>query len=320
MRLKYVALLLLITFTLGAYSAELMGKFDVGHAVTDMLFRDGVLFVSNEQGEIKLIDFKSGKLKETIKLPHIRDFMGSPIPPKVYSIDLSPSGKRMLIVSEASGGFSEVYLYEKGKGLQKLIDLGSNLIIKKGRFYSENLAVLGFLSDEIALFDVDKKKFVYVVQVGASSLSDINLSDDRSQVAVSDEGGVVTLVSVKDGKVIRRFKGVNVDKLYELDYRDRKILVGGRDRRVALYYTDTGKHRRFPAQFLVFSVAMDSEAKLGAYLYNEENDVRMIELDTGREVDLLKGHEYPVSVILFLDGVVLTGCDDGKIFVWRYKR
>ncbi|EDP74442.1 periplasmic protein [Hydrogenivirga sp. 128-5-R1-1] len=318
MRLKYLFLLFLLT--LSVHSAELLKKFDAGHAVTDMLFRDGVLFVSTEQGEVRLINFRNGKLIETIKLPSIRDFMGNPIPPKVYSIDISPSGKRMLIVSEASGGFSEVYLYEKGRGLEKLIDLGKNMIIKKGRFYNDNLAVFGLLGDEIALFDVDAKRFIYVVQVGTSSLSDINLSDDKNKVAVSDEGGVVTLVSVKDGKVLKRFKGVNVDKLYELDYRDEKILVGGRDRRVALYYTDTGRYRRFPSRFLVFSVAMDESAKLGAYLYNEENDVRIIELDTGRELDLLKGHEYPVSVILFLDGVVITGCDDGKIFVWRYKR
>ncbi|WP_457600933.1 WD40 repeat domain-containing protein [Hydrogenivirga sp.] len=314
------ALLLLLALAFVAYPAELVGKIDAVHAITDMLYRKGVLYVATEQGEVKLYDLKSKRLLKSIKLPSIRDFMGNPIPPKVYSIDISPSGEKLLIVSEASGGFSELYLYEVGKGFEKLIDLGKNLIIKKGRFYTEDKAVLAFLSDELALFDLGKKEFIYRVQVGRSSLSDINLSDDRTKVAVSDEGGIVTLVSIEDGKVLRKFKGVNVDKLYKLDYRDSKILVGGRDRRVALYYTDRSTHRRFNSKFLVFSVAMSEDTRLGAYLYNEQNDVRVVELDTGREVDMLRGHSYPVSVILFLDGLLLTGCDDGKIFVWRYER
>ncbi|RLJ70821.1 hypothetical protein BCF55_1104 [Hydrogenivirga caldilitoris] len=316
MRLKYV-LVLLFMIAFSVNSAELLGKIDVGHAVTDMVYRDGILYVSTEQGEVKFIELKTRKFIKSVNLPDINDFMGNPIPPKVYSIDLSPSGKRLLIVSEAPGGFSELYLYSESKGLEKLIDLGSNLLIKQGKFYGEEKVILGFLGDEIALFDTGEKNFIYKIQVGRSSLSDIAVKEDRETVAVSDEGGVVTLVSVRDGKILKKFKGVNVDKLYELDYKDSKVLVGGRDRRVALYYTDTGKFRRFDAKFLVFSVAMDREGKLGAYLYNEQNDVRIVELDTGKEVDMLRGHEYPVSKILFLDGLVITGCDDGKIYLWR---
>ena len=312
--------LLALFFAFCAHSAELIGKIDAGHAVTDMLYRDGILYVSTEQGEVDLFNFRSRKLIRRIRVPNIRDFMGNPIPPKIYSVDVSPSGGKLLMVSEAEGGFSEVYLYEDERGLRKLIDITRGLIVKEARFVGERRAIFGLLSGEIILFDLSKNKFIYRVQVSRSSLSDIDLSDDGSEVAVSDEGGTVTLVSVKDGKVLGRFKGVNVDKLYKLDYRDGKILVGGRDRRVALYYTDTEKYRKFKAKFLVFSVAMDRAAKMGAYLYNEKNDVRIVELDTGRDVDLLRGHRYPVSAILFLNGYVLTGCDDGNIFVWRYEK
>ncbi len=312
-------LLLFLLISL-CFGAELEGTIDVGHAVTDMIYKKGILYVATEQGEVKFVDLKKKKVLRSIELPAIRDFMGNPIPPKVYSVDLSPSRKELLIVSQASGGFSEVYTYREGRGFEKVIDLGWNLIIKEGRYVSDDRALLALLGDEIALMDLRKKKFIYRVQVGRSSLSDIDLSEDRQKAAVSDEAGVVSLVRVSDGKVIRRFKGVNVDKLYRLDYRDGKILVGGRDRRVALYYTDGDKYRKFPARFLVFSVAMDSSARLGAYLYNEHSDVRVIELESGTEVAMLRGHTYPVSVMLFLDGKLLTGCDDGKIFIWRLER
>ncbi len=311
-------LFLLLLLTAFSYSVELLRVIDAGSAVTDMVYRNGKLYVSTELGKVHVIDLKNQRILKSVELPDIRDFMGNPIPPKIFSVDVSPSGKKMIMVSEASGGYSEVYLHTEGKGLTKLIDLGKGWIIKKGRFVDEDRVVLGFLGDEIALLRLSDRKMVYKVQVGRSSLSDISLSDDRTKVAVSDEAGIVTLVSVNDGKILRKFKGINVDKLYRLDYKGNKILVGGRDRRVALYYTDGRKAKRYHAKFLVFSVGMDSSAKVGAYLYNEQNDVKLIEVDTGREVGFLRGHKYPVGVILFLNGKLLTGCDDGKIFIWRY--
>jgi len=318
MTFRLIALLFLLVVQ--GFGAQLLKRFDVQHAITDMVYREGLLYVSTELGEIKVIDLESGNHLKSIELPQIRDFMGSPIPPKVYSIDVSPSGRKLLIVSEASGGFSEVYIYTEDKGIQKLIDLGSGFIIKKGRFVDENRAILGFLSDELALLDLKNRRFIYRVQVGRSSLSDMAISEDKKTVAVSDESGVVKLASVKDGKVLRKFKGVNVDKLYALDYKDGKIIVGGKDRRVAVYDLSGSPPKRFNSEFLVFSVGMDRAGKVGAYLYNERGDVRIVDLESGKEIDFLRGHEYPVSVILFLDGVVLTGCDDGKIYVWRLQR
>jgi len=310
---------LLFLFGFG-FSAILEGVINVGHAVTDMVHKDGTLYVATEQGEVRFINLKDRELIKSVHLPPIRDFMGNPIPPKVYSVDLSPSGRELLIVSEASGGFSEVYIYGEEKGFKKLIDLGWNMIIREGRFLDENRLLLALLGDEIAVMDKRSGKFIYRVQVGRSSLSDIDLSDDRKRVAVSDEGGVVTLVRLSDGKVLRKLKGINKDKLYRLDYRDGKVLVGGRDRRVALYDLESGTGKSFSAKFFVFAVAMDSSARVGAFTYNERNDIKLVDLDSGKTLDLLEGHRYPVSVILFVGNIVLTGCDDGKIFIWRLER
>lgn len=308
--------LLLFLLTL-SFGAELLRVIELPGAITDIAYRKGVLYVSTELGKVYLVNYRNAEVRQVTELPNIVDFMGNPIPPKIFSVDVSPSGGRILIVSQAEGGYSEVYTYEGGK-LKKIVDLTKGWIIKKGKFVDERRAVLAFLGDEVALIDLLSGKILYKVQVGRSSLSDISLNDDRSTLAVSDEGGVVTLVSIKEGKVLGKFKGINVDKLYGVDFKDGKIIVGGRDRRVALYYTDGRPPKRFDSEFLVFSVALDSSARIGAFLYNEQNDVELVEVDTGRVVGFLKGHRYPVSVLRFIDDVLLVGCDDGKIFVWRY--
>ncbi len=307
-------------FLFPSFGAELLSIFDVGNAVTDMVYREGKLYIATEEGSVKLIDLKEKKTLKVIELPLIRDFMGNPIPPKVFSVDVSPSGDKVLIVSESSGGFSEVYLFTDEKGLEKLIDLGKGFMIMKGRFVSEDKALMGFLGDELGLLDIKSRKFIYKAQIGFSSLSDMCMSDDRKKVAVSDESGEVKLVSVKNGKLIKRFRGVNVDKLYSIDCKGRKIMVGGKDRRVALYYTDGTKPKMFKTKFFVFSVAINQRATLGAYLYDENNTVLVVDLESGKEVDRLTGHSYPVSKMLFIDSFIIAGCDDGKIYLWRLER
>ncbi len=302
------------------FCADLEKVIEARGAITDIVHRDGKLYVSTELGRVEVYDLLTGKREKELRLPDIKDFTGEDIPPKVFSTDISPSGKLWLIVAQGSGGYREVFLLTAEGGLKKILTTKNRLMLSEGRFVSEDKVVLSLISDEIILFDLNKLKSLYRVQVGMSSLSDIALSEDRSKVAVSDESGVVSLVSLKDGSVVRRLKGVNVDKLYKLDYKRDTIMVGGRDRRVGIYYLKEGKSRRIDAEFLVFSVAMDREAKLGAFPFNESNDIKVIEVRSGRVLEVLKGQSSTVSVLLLLKERLIVGCDDGKIFVWRLKR
>lgn len=311
----FIFLLLITHISLGG---ELLRVISLEGAITDAVYRDGFLYVSTEFGKVYKIHFLSGRVDDVIELPRISDFMGNNIPPKVFSVDVSPDGRRLLIVSQSDGGYGDVYIYEEGI-IKKIVDLGRGWILREGRFVSDERILLAHLGDEIAVLDTEGR-IIYTRQVGRSSLSDISLNEKLNAVAIADESGAVTLVLVEDGSVLKTLSGINVDKLFSVAFRKNKVMAGGKDRRVALYDLDKGTKKMYRAEFFVFSLAMDGSASIGAYLYNERNDVKLVELDTGREIDILKGHGYPPSVIYFVEDKIIVGCDDGKLFIWRYAR
>jgi WD40 repeat protein len=192
-------------------------------------------------------------------------------------------------------------------------------MISEARFVSPDRVILSLVSDELILFNIMNGEEIYRVQVGMSSLSDIQLSEDRKLVAVSDESGVVSIISAKDGRVVRRLSGINVDKLYKLDYKRDTVMVGGRDRRVGIYFLRDGSRKRIDAEFLVFAVALSEDAGLGAFPYNEKNDIRVINTRSGATLAELKGQKSTVSVMLFLGDLLLVGCDDGRLLIWNLK-
>ncbi len=300
-----------------AFGGELIARLDLQHAITDMIYRDGLLFVSTERSEVFEINLKKLSFRKVLELPKIRDFTGEAVPPKVFSIDVSEDG-RMLIASEGERGFSRLYVYEDG-GLKEIVPPTGNLMIKKARFMDERRAVLGLLGDEILILDLESGGKMKRIQVGQSSLSDIEVDEDRKRVAVSDEGGVVYMVDLERGRV-RRVGSVNKDKTYDLDFKNGRVMVGGRDRRAVVYFAREKRPVTFRADFFVFAVALNEKGRVGAYMLNEKNDVAVVSVEERAKVDVIRGHKYPVSVMVFAGDRLITGCDDGKLYIWRYKR
>ncbi len=313
--MRVLSPLILLIFPILFWGAELKAVLNVEGAVTDMIYRSGKLYVATELGKIEVFELDRRERTVTFELPKVRDFTGELIPPKIFSVELFPDSDRLLLVVQGSSGYRELFLVEDGR-LRKILDSGKRLMINEARLVSPDKALLSLVSDELLLLDLNKGSEIYRVQVGMSSLSDIQLNESRDKVAVSDESGVVSIVSTADGKVLKRLSGINVDKLYKLDYRRDTIMVGGRDRRVGLYFLRDGSKRRIDAEFLVFTVALSEDAKLGAFPYNEDNDVKIIETRSGRVVEVLRGQKSTVSVLLFLKGNLLVGCEDGRILVW----
>jgi WD40 repeat protein len=188
----------------------------------------------------------------------------------------------------------------------------------KVRFVDKNHVIVATTGDEILLISLKDKKILYRKSVGMSTFSDMEINEDKTVVAVGDESGDVHIADVKTGDLIKDLTGINVDRLFNVDFRNGKVASGGRDRRVAVYDLKTGKGKRFDGEFLVFGLGLSPSARYVAYLYNDKNDVAVVNVDTGSRVDMLTGHDYTVSVILFLDeDSIVVGCDDGKIFFWR---
>lgn len=284
---------------------------------TDTVYLNGKLFVGTELGTVEIFDVNTKKQIKKITLPQILNFFEEYYSPKVYSVDVTTDEKRILILSEGQEGYSSLFIYENEK-LNKIISEKDKLIIKKAKFVSKNLILLALISDELILFDIKNKKQVYRKQISISPFSAFILSPDKRTVAVATEGGIVYLVDTKTGKLIKKIENTHVDKIFSIDYKDHKIITGGRDRRVYIHDLDKKISIRFNADFFVYAVGLSPSAQIGAYQLNEKGHIAVINLKTNKRIFTLKGHKSSLTKIMFIDEHNLVSTEESpRIYFWR---
>jgi len=319
----FIFFLLLIGFSYG-FDYQLEGKVKVHGAVSDIVYSKGKLYVSTERGKVDIIDLKSKQIEKSIEYPKFLDFMGEPQLPKVFSADVSPDGRFLLAVIQGNRGGREVYILNlsKDEKPKKIISRKKHWQIGKLRFIDNSRVVFGLSGDEVILYDLKKEKDVYRLSVGMSFFSDMALDNSKRLLAVADESGDVHIVNVLEGKVIKTIEEMNKDKSFSVDIKNNIVITGGRDKKATVYNLKTGFKKEFLSKdFMVFSVALSSSGKIGAYVYNDKYDVAIIDISAGEIVGFLKGHTSTPSRILFIDeNLIITGCDNGEINIWRIKK
>jgi len=312
--------LLVFTASFGA-NPVLVKVIPVDGAVSEMRYSGGKVFVATERGKVEVIDFEKMETVESIALPKFEDFMGDLQLAKVFSVDVSPDNSKIAAAVQASRGGREVYIYQNGK-LEKIVDRKQHLPIVKVRFVNNDTLIFGLSGDELVLFNLPEKKVIYRKPVGMSFFSDMEINEDKTKVAVVDESGDIRIADVSTGEVVKVIEELNKDKAFDVDFRNNKVLSGGRDKKAVYYELSTDKYRIFEADdFMVFSVALSPSGNTGAYLYNDKFDVKVVDTQSGGVVATLSGHRSTPSSLRFIDeNTVLAGCDDGKIYVWRLER
>lgn len=316
---KILFLILLIFMESFSFEVKQEKQIKVEGGVLDIVEYKDKIIVSTEKGTVEFINIKNGKVEKKITLPKFQDFMGDYQLPKVFSVDISPNGEILAVITEATGGNRELYLERKGN-LQKVISTQQRLQLTKVRFWNDNYILLSTKGSELFLYDVKNNKVIYRKQVGNYSFGDMSICDDKNNLVIGDEGGTAILVDIKSGNAYKKFDKVNVDQIYRVDCKAGKILTGGRDRRVALYDIKSGSFKKVEADFIVFSVALSSDGRYGSYQLNESNDIGIYDFQNDSLVAKLKGHKSTIGVMLFLSkDNLISGSDDGKIIVWRIK-
>ena len=72
------------------------------------------------------------------------------------------------------------------------------------------------------------------------------------------------------------------------------------------------------ADFLVYSVGLSLDGKIGAYMKNEMSDIAVFEINGGKEMAILKGHKNLLNSIIFIDDKNIVSAEDGKnILFWK---
>ncbi|WP_263831724.1 WD40 repeat domain-containing protein [Sulfurospirillum oryzae] len=250
-----------------------------------------------------------------IEFPKIKDFTADEIAPKVFSVDMID--KTLLAVVQTSSGARELYLVEEGKP-KVIIDAHANLFISKAKFIDKNRILVALLSNELFLWDIKNKKEIYRIQPNPSHFSDFALNENKTMFASSCESGEITIIDALNGKISTVLKGGNVDNVYKVDFKKEKVLCAGQDRRGIVYDIGSGGFERFDGSFLIYAGALSPNLNLGAFAFNEQNDIVLFDLISKRKVHTLKGQKSTLNTIIFAsDKELVSASDDQFIMIWR---
>lgn len=288
-------------------------------AITDFFIEDDKAILSTDAGTIETYNLNTGVKINFIQLPEMKDFMGDPVPTKVYSID--KFSEKLLIVTQGHHGFRDIYILN-GEERLKLIDSDlDKMLVKKARFINENQILLGTMSNELILFNIEKREILYTLSISPYTFSDFTLSEDKQFAFSSDESGIVHKINIQQGKVTEEFSGNNVDNVYKLYYKNGTIITAGQDRRVGIYQTSIDQKYYVQKDFLIYCVSLNKVGNLGAFTADEENNITLFDLNLKSEISSLKGHESVVTKIEFVDeNILLSSSEDGYLMIWKMKR
>lgn len=265
------------------------------------------LYVGEDNGKVEVFDLNSKKVIDTIAIPNIIDFMGDEIAAKIYSIDKIED--KLLIVSQGMKGYRNIFLYEDKK-LEKIIGIESKYFIQKASFVSSDEIIFGLLSNQIGLYNYKTKKLSYLVQISGSSFSHFMISEDKQTIATTDESGKVRILDIKSARVTHEYPGINLDRVYQLDYKKGIVLTAGQDRKSVVF--NGSKHYALDFDFLLYSCALNKQATLGAIAYNENNDVMIFDIKSEEKLFNLTGQKATLTQILFKSNNELFISSDSK--------
>lgn len=311
-------LFLIIIISISSFAMENLTPKKIYKATGDvqsLVIYDEKLYAGTSNGTVEIFNIRDTSKISSIKIDDIKDFMGDNVSSKIYSIDVL--NEDILITSQGEQGFRNIYLYSNNS-LNKLIDIKSNYLIQKAKFIDKDHLVFALLSNQIGLYDISKKSLIYLTQIGYSSFSDFALSEDKKTLVTTDESGVVKLFDVKKGQVLKEFEGINLDKVYQLDYKNDVVLTAGQDRKAVVFKNDSNKSLSF--DFLLYSCALSANANYSAIAYNEQNDVLIFDTNSLKYLYNLTGQKSTLTQILFKnDYEVFVSSENSQINYFNLK-
>jgi hypothetical protein len=281
--------------------------------ISDMVVSEGKIYTATDGAGIEIFDSKTFKKVSVLRIPDIKNSDGKSISPKIYSVDHYKDST--VLVSESGDAFRNVYLIREGKTL-KVIDNTRGLLIKKVRFLDLDHLLFGLSGDTIVLMDISKNTLIYQVQAGGGAFRDMVLSPSKNLVAIADEGGEITMIEVKSGRHVKTLRGINVDNINHIDYKQNTIISAGQDRRVGLYRA--GGSYFIETDFFVYAVGLSPSASIGVYTDGTENELQVFDTTSKTNVVRLQGGEVLLDTLIFLDEHRLIGSgEENKIYYWR---
>ncbi len=313
--MKKIILFFLVVF---AFSIEKLHPSKIikfSYYISKITFNNQYIIAGLENGKIEIKNFKSLNLISTINLPKIHDFMGDLIPMPIYSLDILDN--KLLILAQGENASRILYIYDLNQNkLSKIFQTPKTLM--KAKFIDKNHIIFGYLSDEIALFEISSKKWIYDNQIGEYVFSTFALNPSKTLIALGDESGNVKIADTKTGKKIKEIIGVNKDKTIALSFTKHLILNASVDKKIGIYNLNGNTKLTLESKFIPYAAAISPNEKTFAYEYDDKNNI-MIKNMNNQNLYLLTGHTMTLSDMKFLNNKTLISFSPAEIIIWRLK-
>ncbi|AAP76759.1 nitrate reductase [Helicobacter hepaticus] len=285
------------------------------------------IFVGNAIGEIdvfKLDNSQKAHKIYSLTLPLIEDYFGNTHAPRVFDITTF-DGKILFVLSEASRGAKEILKLSATQSPQVIYN--THTAPKRIIAFEDNKLVVGFLSNEIGLFDIKSAQFVYITHPSLAGFSDLCVN--APFIFSTDESGIVNVIESSNGKVLSRLDKINKDNNYQIASAGDKILTASVDRQMGIYTFQSSPKTKFTltnatsikSTFLIYAVGISPDAMWAAFSKNEQNDISIIHLATQKEHFILKGSTSLINSLIFYDkNTLISGNDDKTFIIWKLPK
>ncbi len=318
MKKIFIVLFLGAVWLQGALLFSPVLEISVNGTTKDMVLRGNELLVGTDNGVLQVYNYDAQVFIKTITLPEVQDFMGDMIAPRVFSVDKT-DGRYLLLSDSGKGGYVNLWIHENNVTTQ-LITSADKKAVVKARFINKEQILLGYLSNEASLFDIKSKKELYRVQLSESKFSDFVLNEDKTQAVFSCESGVLNIIDTNTGKVLKVLKGLNVDNVYKVDFKQGIVSAAGQDRRASLYNALTGKGEYIEASFLIYATGLSPSAKRVAFAMDEKNNISIYTRSIKAKIAELQGQKSTLNTIIFKDeNTLFSSSDDNTVMMWNLK-
>ena len=316
---KYILFFFLSVVGFAVTTLTPIDTIEINGTSKDMVLNGDNLVIATDMGHIEIYDtVKKLKIKE-IFIPNVKDFMGDMIPARVMSTDVM-NDMYLLLSDSGKGGYANLFIHKNNK-TELLIDHTAKMPVIKARFIDETHILLGYLGNEVALYDLQSKKEIYRVQLSESKFSDFAVNKERTEAVFSCESGILSVVEIKSGKVLKELEGQNVDNVYRVDFKGGIVSAAGQDRRGAIYDAKSGKGSYIEGEFLIYATALSPSTKKVAFAMDEKNNISIYTTSSKSKTALLKGQKSTLNVIIFKDeNVLFSASDDNTVMVWDLSK
>ncbi len=318
MRILKIYFLLPFLLTLG-FGAPLQPKLELNikYEISSLELQEDTLFVSTTQGVLLVYDIKNPQnpiLKQTITLPSYKDFFDNSYKPKIYNTATNAQGEILIIA--ANGNSTRDIFLQKNDKLELLLE---DQNIAKAAWVSPTEVIFGFLSHEIALFNVATKTLIYQNQITNSSFSDMLYNAKDGILYTTGESGAIYIIDPESGTLIEKISNINKDRVFQIAFGGDKLVSAGNDRRVGVYTLESGtkltRTDSLKTSFLVYSVGISQNGENIAYMSDEFGEITITNSHNLNAPKItLKGVNGVANSIFFYKDFVIVGCDGDTIY------